>query len=173
LGFVWNNNGKKLIKKSANVQINDDFHLGYKLEHDLVQASKVHVQAAYTGEHGYFFLEGDFDKKIYTLGTDHWHKEHKHRHSYEVEFDAKKDANEGIKGSPVALKWAGRYNLTDNITWKSKVAIRKDIVVENSWIQKVDERLHIVVSDTENLTNIIHDPKNSRINFGVKLTYTL
>ena len=65
------------------------------------------------------------------------------------------------------------YKLTDTITWKSKLDIRKDIVIENAWIQKVDDKLHFTVSDTANLTNMIYDPKNSRINFGVKMTYDL
>lgn len=91
------------------------------------------VQAAFKNDKGDFFLRSDIDDKTYTAGCHHWHHQKEHFHSYEVTYDAKKEA-EGIKGKPIYLRWAGEYLLTPTITWKTKIEAKKEVLIENSWI---------------------------------------
>jgi len=89
---------------------------------------------------------------LWTLGCHHWHQKKTHFHSYEFTYDVSKKT-QGIKNHPFFVKFAGQYNLTPNITFKTKWNLGQDIIVENAWIQKVDERMTVICSDEFNLSN--------------------
>jgi len=131
----------------------------------------LHVTAALKNNKGDFFLRGDVQSQQVTLGCHHMHCK-RHHHAIEATYDVSKKT-EGIRSLPLTLRWAGVYELTDNITWKSKLEAGKEVTLENAWIQKVDDRVKITASDYTNLTHLIFEPKAANINFGLAVTLTL
>lgn len=93
------------MKHSLSVQIKDDFHLGYKLEHDLEKMKKCEGVFAMKNEKGDFFLRSDCLKRQVTLGCHHKvHLDSSHWHSYDVTYDfSEKPAIKGIMGHPVTI----------------------------------------------------------------------
>lgn len=71
--FIWNSLAeKKAVKNSLNFQYND-YHLGYKLEHDLSALKSASGVFALKNAKGDFFLKSDLLKKHVTLGCNHKH----------------------------------------------------------------------------------------------------
>jgi hypothetical protein len=47
------------------------------------------------------------------------------------------------------------------------------LIVENAWVQKVDEKLTITASDEINLSQLHKDARKANINWGIQATYKL
>jgi hypothetical protein len=90
--LLWNNlDAKRLLKNSLNLHL-QDYHLAYKLEHDLNVVKSVVGLLALKNKQGDFFLKADVLKQHFTLGCNHSHNENAH-HSVEVGYDHTKKTN--------------------------------------------------------------------------------
>lgn len=121
---------------------------------------------------GDYFVRGDVQNKYVIVGCNHALKDDKHFHSYELHYDHEKSLD-GIKSYPVMLRWVGQYQLTDNITWKTKMDIGKEVIVQDAWIQKINDKWSISASDHVNLTNLIYEPRNSNVHLGLQVNLSL
>lgn len=123
------------MKNSLNLNV-QDYHLGYKLEHDLSKIKTLVAVAALKNTQGDFFLKGDVLKQHFTLGCNHSHISTA-RHSYELTYDHTQ-ATKGVLDHPVWFNFAGEYNLTPFITLKTKVEAKNELSLGMSWIHRFD-----------------------------------
>jgi len=79
----------------------------------------------------------------------------------------------GILGHPLALKWAGEYDLSSNLTLKTTWIAENEHVVGVSASHRLNKNFRFVFSDTFNLNNAIWKPTQSNYNFGVLLEFNL
>jgi hypothetical protein len=173
LDFVWNTvDAKKTIKNSTNIQINNDYHLAYKLEHDTIASLKsFNGLFALKNPHGEFFLKSDILKQIISTGCSHHHGANAH-HSYEVAYDLK-NATKGIRGLPLTLAFGGEYKVSDHATFKTKIEGKADWHHSFSWIHQFDKNLKFVWTDNINLTKLVTDPAHSNYNYGLMFQWNL
>lgn len=120
---------------------------------------------------GDFFLKADVLKQQFTFGCNHSHHANAY-HSIEAVYDHGK-STQGIQGLPVSLNWAGEYNLSSDITLKTKLIAKKDVTVGFSWIHRFDKNLRFVFSDDFNLNNVVNEPAKTNYNFGLLLEWTI
>lgn len=173
--FVWNNvDTQRALKHSLNFHVKDQYHLGYKLEHDLEKVKSFLGQLALKNNKGDFFLKADLLKQRFTAGCNHKHvcEERTSWHSTELAYDLKNETK-GIKGLPVTLLWAGEYPLNDFVTIKPKLDVRDEVIMHFSWIQKFDKNLKFVWSDNINLTNVFTSPSQSAYKFGASFEFKI
>lgn len=109
-----------------------EYHLGYKLEHDLSGLKSLTALAALKNEKGDFFLRSDILKQHVVLGCHHRHGD-KAVHAFEALYDVKKELN-GIAGQPISLLWSGQYILNPSVTVKSKLDVKKSTTMTFSWV---------------------------------------
>jgi hypothetical protein len=174
--FVWNNvDTKKALKHSLNLQVKDQYNLGYKLEHDLSKLKTLFAQVALKNDKGDFFLKSDILKQHVIVGCNHKHTKNgelKAWHSTELLYDLKGETK-GIKDLPVTLYWAGEYPLNPFITVKAKLDVKKETTFHCSWIHQFDKCCRFIWSDNMNLNKLISDPAKVGYNFGVMFEYNL
>ena len=126
-------NTNRLLKNSLNVQIQNDYHLGYKLDHDLAALKNLEVLAVLMNAKGNFFLAHLVTNKTVSLGCCHQHGP-RAKHAIEWTYDMNKDAV-GFLGQPIKLSWAGVYERNPFITWRFKTVLAKDAIFTFSWQQ--------------------------------------
>lgn len=125
----------KLVKSSLNLHYLD-YHLGFKLEHDLNKMKSLFSIFALKNLKGDFFLKSDLLKQQFTLGCNHGHASGS-RHSMELVYDHLRNVK-GIQGSPVWANFAGEYDLSRDITLKTKVVAKNEVTIGCSWIHRFD-----------------------------------
>jgi len=110
-GFLWDNAGKKQLNLSTNFQIQDAYHVGFKLEHDTNKFKSVILQGVHkvANSHDGFFRY-DTQKKHITVGCNHALK--KGWGSSEITFDTTQ-TEVGIWGQPLTFKHVGEFAFTD------------------------------------------------------------
>ncbi|CDW81224.1 UNKNOWN [Stylonychia lemnae] len=171
LDFNWNNlDTKRKLKNSLNFQYND-YHLGYKLKHDLNALQKIVGVFALKNHKGDFFFKADGLKQHFTLGCNHSHHSGA-KHSMEVIYDHTQKL-QGVYGQPLALKFAGEYDLSSDLTLKTTIVSKKETVLGFQTIHRVNKNFRFVFSDVFNLNKAIFEPKNTNYNFGLLLEFTL
>jgi len=161
------------VKNSLNL-VFKDYHLGYKLEHNLNALKSLNVQAALKNEKGDFFLKADALKQIITLGCHHQHHhgEKTASHSYELGYDVK-GVTEGIAGQPVTLNWAGEYDIGQGVTLKGKMNVAKQVLFTFSWIHAYNANLRFIFTDSLNMTALVSEPEKTNYDFGALLEWTI
>jgi hypothetical protein len=80
---------------------------------------------------------------------------------------------EGVLGQPLALRFAGEYDLSNDLVLKTTWIAQKQHVIGFSSNHRVNKNFRFVFSDEFNLNNAIWEPKSSNFNFGVLLEFTL
>ena len=168
---MWNTlNANRTLKNSFALSF-QDYHLGYKLEHDLSKLKSLYGVLALKNEKGDFFLKSDLLKQQFSVGCNHIHGSGA-LHSIEVLYDHSKKTN-GIMGQPLTLGFGGEYTLTPDITLKTKLNLKDEAKLATSWIHRFDKNLRFVFSDEFNLTKTIKEPTKTNYNFGLLLEYLI
>lgn len=171
MDFNWNTiDSKRLIKNSLNLAFNE-YHLGYKLEHDTNKLKSLFALLALKNSKGDFFIKGDVLNKNVVLGCHHKHTD-RAVHAIELLYNIEKTL-EGPFGQPVALTWAGQYQLSDGVTLKTKFDAKKASTLSFSWVQQFSKNLRFVFTDNIDLTNVINEPARSNFNFGTLVEWTI
>lgn len=149
----------------------NEYHLGYKLEHNLSDLKSLVALLALKNAKGDFFLKGDVLKQQFTLGCNHSHSDRAF-HSIELTYD-NSGKTKNCCELPAQVSFAGEYKLSSDITLKTKVALKENWLLGVSWIHKFDKNLRLVFSDELNLCNLYQQPNKTNYNFGLLLEWTL
>lgn len=173
MDFVWNSkDSTKLLRNSCNLQISNDYHLGYHLEHNLTQLQSLLAQFVYkapTG--GDYFLKTNLINKYLILGCNHrlldWSV-----HSCEVLYDLDNKLK-GFGGFPLTISCAGLHEISPDVAIKTKVNFSDSIGFDFSWIQRFDKNIRFAFSHFFNVTNFLNEPAKTNFNFGAMLEYTI
>ena len=154
----------------------DEYHGGFKFEHDLSNFTELFAQLALKNDKGDFFLRGDLLKKEVTLGCNHTHKgsqEQPARHSVELHADTTQE-KKGLFGQPIWLRWAGQYPMANGGELRMAVDYSDKVDMKGSYSQEIDKNLKIVACDSVS-TESLFAPDFSKLtyNFGIKMQYSL
>lgn len=69
LGFQWNTNGDNKLKNALNIDTGKNFHIGYKLTHDLTKVEKCTGLLMFKcPDYGNFYLKSECIKKHIIIG---------------------------------------------------------------------------------------------------------
>jgi len=139
--FFYNSKHEMKLRVPLNIQIKNEFHLGVDFKTDFKKAKKADLQLAWARENGTGFFKGDLLKQAWTIGcSHHTHSGNKHWHGLELTYTTgEKAKKDGINGLPLYVKWVGQYQMTYNIEWKSKIDLKKEWTISNSWNQKFND----------------------------------
>ena len=171
MDFNWNTvDAKRALKNSLNIAFNE-YHLGYKLEHDTQKLKSLNAILALKNAKGDFFIRSDLLAKTVVFGCHHSHGP-KAVHAIEALYDVEKKLV-GIAGQPVSLIWSGQYKLSDDITFKTKFDVKKSVTLTASWIHQFSKNLRFVFTDNLDLTNAISEPAKTNYNFGALIEWTI
>lgn len=116
-------------------------------------------------------MRADVLKQHFTLGCNHGHPSGA-KHSIEATYDHSQKLK-GILGHPLSLKWAGQYNLSDNLNLKTTWEAKQEHVIGFSASHTLNKNFRFVFSDQFNLNKAIWEPTQSNYNFGLLLEFTL
>jgi hypothetical protein len=106
-----------------------------------------------------------------TLGASH-ELDDKTWVSGELTYDHSKETV-GLFDKPITLLLSANRKLHENILFKKKLDIGKEITLTTAWKQKVDNNLTIVGNNRVNVTKLWNNPSKSNYNFSLKMEYTL
>ena len=168
--FTYKNSGDKTIKPTMNIQASDDFHIGFKGEHDTKVLKSAEGQLAKTDKDIFMFLKGNMKKEV-TLGG-FWKQCDCLTHYAQFTYDLEKKTD-GCCGQPITAQIGHGFKVNDSIKGKCMGFVGKDIVLKTSLEQKVDDKLTIIGSDTVNASAWWKDPSQAAYSFGIELDYHL
>lgn len=115
--FKTNNKGEKFLEYAQNLQIEKDYHLGWKLVGDLGQQklkSAYGLLGANLGNHGFWYFRSNCLTRLCAVGCHYSAFGGKGHHSTEVQYDlTQKEA--GLRGLPLWWRFGADYTFGNGI----------------------------------------------------------
>jgi hypothetical protein len=136
------------LKQSANLQFNNEYHLAWKLEHDLEKLKSAYGIFAFKNDNADYYFKSDCLKRLLHFGV---HTRAADGYTIEALYDVNKELK-GIYGQPLALPLARDCPISDSVIVKQKVTINDSIHLGLSWIHQYDKNIKFVFGDEFNLT---------------------
>lgn len=157
LDFNTNSKQEMHVKPTVNVQIENDYHLGVKADHDTKKLCSAQGHFVIQHEHGDCFLRADTKdgKHKVTAGCNLfcgdafplWNAMH---FTYDVSKETK-----GIAGHPVTASYAGQYKVNDSMTAKAHIEAGDSINMKSNFSHKVNENVTMTISDQYDLKALL------------------
>lgn len=161
---------KKNVTYSQNLQIENDYHLAWKVKSDLSAVNEAYATLAMIGANGNYYLRANIMSKLYGAGT--WMKNDYGTHNIDVQYDMTEGKKGGLMDMPLFLRYANKQAIGP-VDYRFAVLLGQNYLYKDTIDFKVSEKLKLGITSAYDLKEVLTNPKDAKIKLGAAAEFKI